>query len=94
MPKVTVLLTSYNHEEFIADSIESILNQTYTDFELYIVDDCSMDNSWEVIQKYNDPRIIAIHHEKNMFGCSNREFYKKRSNRTRKTGDSKINVRR
>ena len=60
MPKVTVLLTSYNHEEFIADSIESILNQTYTDFELYIVDDCSMDNSWEVIQKYNDPRIIAI----------------------------------
>ena len=38
MPKVTVLLTSYNHEEFIADSIESILNQTYTDFELYIVD--------------------------------------------------------
>lgn len=35
MPKVTVLLTSYNHEEFIADSIESILNQTYTDFELY-----------------------------------------------------------
>lgn len=76
MPKVTVLLTSYNHEEFIADSIESILNQTYTDFELYIVDDCSMDNSWEVIQKYNDPRIIAIHHEKNMFGCSNREFYK------------------
>lgn len=64
MPKVTVLLTSYNHEEFIADSIESILNQTYTDFELYIVDDCSMDNSWEVIQKYNDPRIIAIHHEK------------------------------
>ena len=54
MPKVTVLLTSYNHEEFIADSIESILNQTYTDFELYIVDDCSMDNSWEVIQKYND----------------------------------------
>lgn len=76
MPKVTVLLTSYNHEEFIADSIESILNQMYTDFELYIVDDCSMDNSWEVIQKYNDPRIIAIHHEKNMFGCSNREFYK------------------
>lgn len=76
MPKVTVLLTSYNHEEFIADSIESILNQTYTDFELYIVDDCSMDNSWEVIQKYNDPRIILIHHEKNMFGCSNREFYK------------------
>lgn len=76
MPKVTVLLTSYNHEEFIADSIESILNQTYTDFELYIVDDCSMDNSWEVIQKYNDSRIIAIHHEKNMFGCSNREFYK------------------
>ena len=76
MPKVTLLLTSYNHEEFIAYSIESILNQTYTDFELYIVDDCSMDNSWEVIQKYNDPRIIAIHHEKNMFGCSNREFYK------------------
>lgn len=71
MPKVSVVLTSYNHADFIGESIESILNQTYKDFELYIVDDCSPDNSWEVIKKYakKDKRIIPLRHEKNLGGA-------------------------
>ena len=65
MSKISILLSSYNHEEYIAESIESILRQTFNDFELVIVDDHSDDNSWEVIKKYNDPRIKAKRLEKN-----------------------------
>ena len=60
MPKVSVILTSYNHEKYIAQSIDSVLAQTFTDFELIIADDCSTDNSWSIIQSYNDPRIRAV----------------------------------
>lgn len=70
MPKITVWLTSYNHGQFISKTIESILNQTFRDFELIIVDDCSTDNSWKIIQEYaqHDKRIRPIRHEKNMGG--------------------------
>ncbi len=70
MPKVSVVLTSYNHENFLKESIESILNQTLKDFECYIIDDCSTDNSWDIIEKYSkkDKRIIAIRHKKNIGG--------------------------
>ena len=49
-PKVSVILTSYNHASFIRESIDSVLNQSFKDFELHIWDDCSSDNSWEIIQ--------------------------------------------
>lgn len=74
MPRVTVYLTSFNHAGYIAASIESILDQTFTDFELYIVDDGSSDNSWEIIQKYTDPRITAIRHEQNEADIFNRNI--------------------
>ena len=59
MPKISVILTSYNHEKFLAYAIDSVLNQTYEDFELIIWDDCSTDRSWEIIKSYRDPRIKA-----------------------------------
>ncbi len=68
-PKVTVLLTSYNHSQFIEDSINSVLNQTYPDFELIILDDHSTDSSWEIIQTYSDNRIRAIRNERNLGNC-------------------------
>lgn len=58
-------MTSYNHEQFIKESIESILNQTFEDFELIIVDDCSTDSSFEIIQSFQDKRITAIRNEQN-----------------------------
>ena len=60
MPKISVILTSYNHEKFIREAIDSVLNQTYTDFELIIWDDASIDNSWEIINSYSDSRIKAF----------------------------------
>ena len=67
-PKVSIILTSYNHEKFIRDAITSALNQTFTDFELIIWDDHSTDNSWEIIQQFADPRIVAIQNPKNLRG--------------------------
>ena len=65
--KISIILTSYNHERFIGKSIESVINQTYKDYELIIVDDCSTDNSWKIICEYKEkyPQIITIRNEKN-----------------------------
>ena len=67
MPKISVLLTSYNHESYLRAAIDSVLSQTFTDFELIIVDDCSSDSSWDIIQSYKDSRIIPVRHELNQY---------------------------
>lgn len=56
-PKVSIIIPSYNHSKFIGKAIESVLYQTYENFELLIIDDASPDNSVDVIKKYEDPRI-------------------------------------
>lgn len=58
MPKVTVILPNYNHQDYIEERIESILNQDFDDFELIILDDASTDKSPEKIRKFlNDTRV-------------------------------------
>ena len=52
MQKVSVIVPNYNHARFLQQRIESILNQTYSDFDLLILDDMSPDNSREVIEQY------------------------------------------
>lgn len=70
-PKVSVLMSVYNGTLYLKESIESILKQTFTDFEFIILDDCSTDNTWEVLTKYTklDQRILLIRNEKN-FGLT------------------------
>lgn len=63
MPKVSVVLTSYNHAKFLRASIDSVLAQTYADFELIIWDDASSDESASIISQYNDPRIRCFFNE-------------------------------
>ena len=65
-PLISVLLPVYNEEKYISQSIDSILNQTYRNFELIIIDDCSTDKSNEIINSYNDSRIILIKNKKNL----------------------------
>jgi glycosyltransferase involved in cell wall biosynthesis len=65
MPEVTVLMTVFNGEKFLKESIESILNQTFKDFEFLIVDDCSEDRSIEIIKSYKDKRIKLIENNQN-----------------------------
>ena len=65
MPKVSVILSSYNHAKYLAASIQSVLDQTFTDFELLIFDDGSSDNSQEIIRSFDDERIKLFLYEKN-----------------------------
>ncbi len=61
MPKVTVIIPNYNHERYLKQRIDSVLNQTFQDFELIILDDKSTDNSKEVIEQYRShPKVSKI----------------------------------
>ena len=62
---VTVLMTVYNGGQYLRSSIESVLNQSFQDFELLIINDCSLDNSLEIIHSYPDPRVVIYSNEKN-----------------------------
>jgi len=60
MPKITVYITNHNYQDYLEEAIESVLNQTFQNFELFIIDDGSEDNSKEVIKKYQDRKNIKI----------------------------------
>ena len=64
-PKVSVLMTCYNAASTIEESVRSVLAQTFTDFELVLVDNCSTDESISIVEKLADPRIRIVALEKN-----------------------------
>jgi glycosyltransferase involved in cell wall biosynthesis len=64
-PLFSVLIPAHNHADYLAEAIQSVLAQTYTNFEMIIVDDASSDNTADVISQFNDPRIKYIVHGKN-----------------------------
>ena len=64
-PKVSIVMPCYNHAEYVAEAIQSVLNQTYNDLEFLIVDNGSDDDSYEIISNFNDPRIKFFRLEKN-----------------------------
>ena len=57
-PYFSIIIPTYNRSNFIAAAIKSVLNQTYTNWELFIIDDGSTDNTKEVVSNFNDPRIL------------------------------------
>ena len=69
-PTVSVIIPTYNRAHLIGRAIKSVLNQTYKDFELIIVDDSSTDNTEDIVRKYQkkDERIKYILHKKNRGG--------------------------
>ena len=60
MPKISVILPAYNSQDYIHESIESALNQSFSDFELIIVNDGSTDNTLDIIDGFDDSRIKLI----------------------------------
>lgn len=64
--KISVVITVYNMENYIKQCLDSVLNQTYKNLEIIIVDDCGTDNSMNVVNNYQDERIKIISHDKNM----------------------------
>lgn len=65
-PKVSIIMSVYNGEPYLSESIFSILSQTFTDYEFIIIDDGSTDNSLNIIKSFNDPRIKLLINKKNI----------------------------
>jgi len=65
-PLVSVLMPVYNGEPYLREAVESILNQTFTDFEFIIIDDGSTDSTWEILIEHNDPRIRLVRNKANI----------------------------
>jgi glycosyltransferase involved in cell wall biosynthesis len=66
MPKVSVLIVSFNAGEYIRNTLKSVLDQIYTDFELLIFDNASSDETRKYIQEFNDPRIVLFEGKENL----------------------------
>jgi glycosyltransferase involved in cell wall biosynthesis len=65
-PKVSVCMPVYNGGDYIAESIESVLSQTYEDFDLIVSDNCSTDNTEEIVRSFNDSRVNYFRNTKNL----------------------------
>ncbi len=71
-PVVSVIIPTYNRADLLGRAIRSVLIQTYTDFEIIVVDDASTDNTTDILKSINDPRIRIIRHETNKGGAAAR----------------------
>lgn len=76
MPKVSVMFMSYNHAPYIIEAMNSVLQQTYTDFEVVLSDDCSTDNTKEVLSSVTDARVKLHFFEKNQGATINNLYLK------------------
>ena len=74
MPKVSAIVTTYNREDLLKETLMSILNQTFIDFELIVVDNFSDYNFFKLIENINDHRIIAFQNENEGVIAKNRNF--------------------
>ncbi len=68
-PVVSVVMPVYNGERFLAEAVESVLGQTYANFELVAVDDASTDASGRILDRYRDPRVRVLTNERNLGGA-------------------------
>jgi glycosyltransferase involved in cell wall biosynthesis len=80
---LSVLMTSYNREKFISESIESVLSQDFTDYEFIIVDDASEDSTWDIVRFYQskDKRIKSFRNQCNIGDYPNRNIAASYANR-------------
>ena len=72
MPRVSVVMAVYNAGQFVREAVASVLLQTYSDFELIVVDDSSCDDSLSILESFDDQRIRIIRHQTNQGAASSR----------------------
>lgn len=70
-PLVSICIPTYNAEKTVMDTLQSILNQTYHNLEVLVVDNASTDNTWSLLQQTNDPRLVVRRNERNIGGEQN-----------------------
>ncbi len=66
MPRVSVVLSTYNNAPYLASAIDSLLSQTYSDLELIVIDDASTDDTPQILEQFRDPRLVRLHNEHNL----------------------------
>ncbi len=71
---VSIVMPLYNSSKYVSDSIKSVINQTYQNWELIIVDDCSTDDSVDKVKSFKDKRIRLLHNEKNSGAAISRNY--------------------
>jgi glycosyltransferase involved in cell wall biosynthesis len=71
-PAVSIVIPLYNRQDLVGRTIDSCLAQTFPDFEIVVVDDCSTDQSLDVVRRYTDPRVRLVVHEANRGVCPTR----------------------
>ncbi len=77
-PKISVIMPTYNHAKYISSAVDSVLNQTFENWELVIIDNYSDDNTQEVVENYSDKRIKYIKfHNHGIIAASRNEGIKK-----------------
>src|SRR5450432_2078787 len=64
-PEISVILPAYNTEAYLGKAIQSLLDQSFRDFELLIINDGSTDKTEDIIRSFSDPRIVYIKNEQN-----------------------------
>ena len=74
MPVVSVMFLSYNHGAYLEQAVKSVLGQTYQDFEIIFSDDCSNDNTMEIISKYESDRVNIHRFHENMGAAVNMKY--------------------
>ena len=68
--EIDIILPNYNKFNYLKEAIDSVINQTFQDWHLYIIDDCSNDDSWSVIKKYSNlNNVTHIRLNKNKIPC-------------------------
>ena len=83
MPTVSVIVPNYCHAPYLEQRIESILQQTFQDFELILLDDCSTDGSREILERYrNHPKVSGIFYNERNSGSP---FKQRKSRRFRRS---------
>ena len=65
-PKVSLVMSVYNGQRYLREAVESILNQSFRDFEFIIVDDGSTDGTWRIVNSYDDARLVLVRNERNI----------------------------
>lgn len=79
-PTVSVMFMSYNHAPYLERALDSVLNQTYQDYEIIFSDDCSQDNTKEIIERYSDSRLKPHFYTENQGATINHRYLWKHSN--------------
>lgn len=80
MDLVSIIIPAFNREKTILNSVQSVLQQTYTEIEVIVVDDFSTDNTWKIIQSISDTRVTAYRLSHNSGACAARNFGIKHAN--------------